>query len=130
MKITNGEVVKFVNGVGELREKKLPIKIGFAITRNLKALESVALAYEEERVKILDKYAEKGEDGEYVTEGDSYKIDEMDAYAKELQELLDIENDVQFQRVKMEDLEKCDSEQFDSLSVQDISLLEIMTDME
>ena len=66
MKIKNSQVVAFLNGVADIQSKMLPTKVGYAIARNIALLESVAKAYEEERTKIIDKYAKKGEDGRLI----------------------------------------------------------------
>ena len=74
MKIKNSQVVAFLNGVADIQSKMLPTKVGYAIARNIALLESVAKAYEEERTKIIDKYAKKGEDGRYIVVENTYDI--------------------------------------------------------
>lgn len=126
MKIKNSQIVNFINGVMNLKEKKLPIKLGFAITRNIKIMGPVATSYEEERYKILGKYAEKDDSGKFKVEDSSYIISDMVGYEREMNELLAIENEMQLHTVVIDEIEKCDLEQFDSLSVQDITLLDMM----
>lgn len=128
MKIKNSQMVSFMNGVSNVREKCLPAKLGFAITKNLNQMKVIAAAYEEERIKILDKYSEKDSNGEYVVRNEAYVIPDQGTYEAEMQELLDIENEIDIHTVPFSELEKCDSEQFDALSVQDICLLEFMTE--
>lgn len=128
MKIKNSQIVSFINGVVELREKQLPVKLGYAIAKNLGAMKSISEAYEEERIKVLSKYAEKGEDGKFLVEDNSYVIPDMENYGREIGELLEIENEVAIHTVAFEELEKCDSDKFDALSFQDIQVLEIMTE--
>ena len=126
MKIRNSQIVNFINGVMNLKEKKLPIKLGYAITRNIKIMDPVATSYEEERQKILGKYAEKDDSGKFKVEDGSYIISDISGYEREMEELLGIENEMQLHTVTIEEIEKCDMEQFDSLSVQDITLLDLM----
>lgn len=128
MKIKNSQIVSFINGVVELREKQLPVKLGYAIAKNLGAMKSISEAYEEERIKVLSKYAEKGADGKFLVEDNSYVIPDMENYGREIGELLEIENEVAIHTVAFEELEKCDSDKFDALSFQDIQVLEIMTE--
>ena len=109
-----------------LKEKKLPIKLGYAITRNIKIMDPVATSYEEERQKILGKYAEKDDSGKFKVEDGSYIISDISGYEREMEELLGIENEMQLHTVTIEEIEKCDMEQFDALSVQDITLLDMM----
>ena len=126
MKIKNSQIVNFINGIMNLKEKKLPIKLGYAITRNIKIMEPVATSYEEERQKILGKYAEKDDSGKFRVEDGSYNISDIVAYEREMNELLAIENEMQLHTVTFDEIEKCDLEQFDALSVQDITLLDLM----
>ena len=55
MKITNRQIVNIYNKIGAIRNKNLPIKLGFAINRNMKAMETIAESYSAEQKKILDK---------------------------------------------------------------------------
>ncbi|WP_434310164.1 hypothetical protein [Hominifimenecus sp. rT4P-3] len=109
MLIKNSQLVNFLNGVGGMQEKKLPIKVAHAIALNLKNMEAAAIAYEEERKKLASSYQ--------PGDGD-----------EELQELLSIETEIPVQTIKFSDLEKCDSDKFDALSVQDMVLLDFMTE--
>ncbi|CUP25321.1 Uncharacterised protein [[Eubacterium] contortum] len=127
MKIKNSQVVTFLNGVADIQSKMLPTKVGYAIARNIALLESVAKAYEEERTKIIDKYAKKGEDGRYIVVGNTYDIQDMAGFGADMDELLGIENEVAIHTVSLSELEKCDLEQFDALTVKDLKLLDFMT---
>lgn len=127
MRIKNSQVVAFLNGVSDIQNKKLPIKVGYAITRNINLMESVAKAYEEERKKVLDKYVQKDGNGEYIVKDGAYKIEDLSIYESEMGELLEIENELAVHTVRFEELEKCDTEQFEALSVRDINLLTFMT---
>ena len=126
MKISNRQLVRIFNYIGKIREKNLPIKLGFAINKNMSAMETVAQAYDSERSKILAKYAEKDENGQYKTDGEEYVLTDKESYAKEITELLEIENEIQVHTVSVDDLERCDSDKFDSLSPNDLSVLEFM----
>lgn len=128
MKIKNSEMVNFINGVQEIKEKKLPIKLGYAITRNMKLMEPSAEAYSEEQQKLIDKYVEKDADGKPKVLKNDYVFLDEDAYAKGVNELLEIENEIEAHIVPFSELEKCDTEQFDALSIRDLSLLEFMTE--
>ncbi len=127
MKIKNSQVVTFLNGVADIQSKMLPTKVGYAIARNIALLESVAKAYEEERTKIIDKYAKKGEDGRYIVVGNTYDIQDMAGFGTDMDELLGIENEVSIHTVPISELEKCDLEQFDALTIKDLKLLDFMT---
>lgn len=126
MKITNRQIVNIYNNIGAIRNKNLPIKLGFAINRNMKAMETIAESYSAEQEKILDRYCEKDEFGQFRTEGDEFVLSERKAYAKEIGELLAIESEVQVHTVSIEEIEKCDSGKYDALTPNELALLEFM----
>lgn len=59
MKLKNKDILNFVNGCASLREKRLPVKLGYAIKKNLAAVSDAANAYDAERQELLEKYAAK-----------------------------------------------------------------------
>lgn len=126
MKISNRQLIKIFNGIPGVRKKQLPVKIGFAINRNISAMESAAEAYTAEQRKILDKYCEKDEFGQFKTDCDEYVLTDRKAYSEEMGELLGIENEIQIHTVSMDEIEKCDSEKFDALTPDELSLMEFM----
>lgn len=126
MKITNRQIVNIYNNIGAIRNKNLPIKLGFAINRNMKAMETIAESYSAEQKKILDRYCEKDEFGQFRTEGDEFVLSDRKAYAKEIGELLAIESEVQVNTVSIEEIEKCDSGKYDALTPNELALLEFM----
>lgn len=126
MKISNRQLIKIFNGIPAVRRKQLPVKIGFAINKNIGAMESAAEAYSTEQRKILDKYCEKDEFGQFKTDGDEYVLTDRKAYGEEMNELLGIENEIQIHTVSLDEIEKCDSEKFDALTPDELSLMEFM----
>lgn len=126
MKISNRQLIKIFNGIPVVRKKQLPVKIGFAINKNIGAMEGAAEAYTAEQRKILDKYCEKDEFGQFKTDGDEYVLTDRKAYGEEMRELLGIENEIQIHTVSMDEIEKCDSEKFDALTPDELSLMEFM----
>lgn len=126
MKITNRQIVNIYNNIGAIRNKNLPIKLGFAINWNMKAMETIAESYSAEQKKILDRYCEKDEFGQFRTEGDEFVLSDRKAYAKEIGELLAIESEVQVHAVSIEEIEKCDSGKYDALTPNELALLEFM----
>ena len=128
MKLKNKDILKFVNGCVTLREKRLPLKLGYAIKRNLAAVRDVGNAYDAERQELIEKYAAKGEDGKALIENEQYSIEDKEGFAKELEELLSIETEVVIHTVSEEEIEKCDDARYDALTVADLETLEIMTE--
>lgn len=130
MKITNKQVVEFINGVGDgLTKKRLPVKVAYAISRNLNKMSGIVKSYEESREDIIKQYAKKNADGEAEIVNGEYTIpdDQKAAFADALKELLEIENEIDLHKVNFDELEKCDSDKYDSLSAADLMTLDIMT---
>lgn len=126
MKLTNREIVNIINNIGAITTKKLPIKLSFAIQKNVRKLEEVAKEYDEARKKILEENAEKDEDGKAVIEDNQYKIADTEKNTKEILELLDFENEVDIHTVDLSMVEQCDLEHFESLTGTEVGLLSFM----
>lgn len=126
MKITNRQIVSIFNGMTKITGKRLPVKLGFSINKNMSAMKDTAESYETERAKILDKYGEKDKTGKIRIESGEYILKDRDGFREEMEELLDIETEIPIQTVELSEIEKCDSEKFDALSPEDLSLLEFM----
>lgn len=126
MKITNREIVFISKGILEIRKKKLPIRIGFALTKNISELSGLSQCYEESRLAIIDKYAEKDENGVKIVENGKFIFSDQEKLMEEITELLSIENEVNIHKVSIADLERCDEDGFDSLSPDDLEVLDFM----
>lgn len=129
MKITNRQLLAIFNGISEIKKKKLPVKLGYAINKNLGIMQDSAAAYNNERQGIVDKYCAKDENGEVKVKGTQYEFSdqtELNAYLEEMRELLDIENDLKIHTITIADIEKCDSDKFDALTPDELELLEFM----
>lgn len=93
----NSEIIANINGLNKIAEagKEFPVRVAYAVTKNLKTLMKFYDSYEPERAKIMDGYDEMSDD-------------EKEVAATKLRELLDIENeDVTIHTVSLADLENC-----------------------
>lgn len=104
--LTNETIVNSINILGELNNAKLPIKVAYAITKNVNKINSEIKPYNIEKLKLLDKYAEKNEKGEIIIENGHFKIKEecVENWNKEIKELLEIENEIDIHMIKLDDL--------------------------
>lgn len=101
MELSNRKIVSDVNTLTVLAQRKLPIKAGFAIAKNLNKIESILNIYNKERQKIVDEYCEKDEEGKLkINKDNSYIIKEglRDEFNTKSEELLDIENKVEIHK--------------------------------
>lgn len=105
----NSEITAAVINLNAIiaKKEKYPVKFSYALTKNLKDLEPLSKAYEEERNKLLDQYNVKDKDGDpaYLKAGKIEIAEEyQDAWEKEMQELLDIEVEFSPHKISMNDL--------------------------
>lgn len=126
MKLKNRDIVSFINGCAALKEKKLPVKIGYAINRNIIALTEAAEAYNVAREKIIEEHTEKDGEGKPAIKGDSYVFKDPQRFNEDLEELLDIDTEVNLHTISEKDIEKCDDSRYDALTLADLDTLCIM----
>ena len=122
MKLTNKKIVADVNTLSVIAQRKLPVKAGFAIAKNLNKIESVLNIYNKERQKLIDKYCEKDEEGKLKTENNTYEIKEgsKEDFNKESEELLEIENEIDIHKFNIKELDGVE------ISVAELQTIEYM----
>ena len=128
MKLKNKQIVVFLNTYEEMKGKKLPVKFGYAVKKNASALKDAAAAYTAERKEILDRYAKKDKNGKNIVEDNCYVISDQEEYAKEIEELLEIETEAEIQKVSEEIIENCDDPRYDPLTLEELAALEFMAE--
>lgn len=130
MKITNRQVIEFINSVSanKLASKRLPVKVAYAISRNLDKMNNIITSYETARKTLLDQYAEKDEEGKAKVKDGNYVFqeDQKQAFSDEMKELLEVENEIDLHTINMDEVEKCDTDKYDSLTTADLMTLDIM----
>ena len=70
-----GEIQKIYTALGTTLEKKLPLKVGFVINRNIKKMQPIIEDLDKTRDDAVNKYGEHDEEGKLVksdTEIDPY----------------------------------------------------------
>lgn len=126
MKLKNRDIVNFINGCAVLRAKKLPVKIGYAINRNIIILSEAAEAYNVAREKIIEEHTEKDSEGKPVVKDNSYVFKDTQRFNKDLEELLGIDTEVNLHTISEKDIEKCDDFRYDALTLADLDTLCVM----
>lgn len=107
MKLTNRRITNDANFLGTLYNKQLPIRVSYAIAKNISKIESELKVFNTERQKLLDKYCIKDEDGKNkIDENNQLKIadEHLEAWNKDLEELLDIEVEIDIHKFNVNDL--------------------------
>lgn len=109
MTMKNSKIVAVYQNLITVMEKqeKYPVKFSYAVTRNMKALESLMKTFEEERNRLLDQYNVKDESGKpiYHKTG-KIKIakEHEEKWVKEMNELLEIDVEFKPHMITVDDL--------------------------
>lgn len=129
------EVEGRLKGLLKIAGKNLPVKVSYAIAKNIKVLNEEYKTIDEERIKLCEKYADKDEDGKSVKvekEGKEvyqFSDDNEEKVNEEYKELLETEAELDIHKVSIEEFEKCDmSDRYDILNPSEYSVLEFMID--
>lgn len=107
MKLTNRKIVNDANFLGTLTNKQLPIKVSYAIAKNVSKIEKELDIYNKERQKLVDECCIKDENGNNkIDENNQLKIadENLDDWNKSINELLDIEIEIDIHKFNINDL--------------------------
>lgn len=107
LNLSNERIVNTINVLGELNNAKLPVKVAYAITKNINKINTELKAYNEEKVKLIDKYAEKDEKGKLKTNEIGnviLKEEHIEDWNRDIAELLSIENEMDIHMIQLDDL--------------------------
>lgn len=107
MKLTNKKIVNDSMILMDISRKELPIKVSYALAKNIAKIEKELEIYNSERQKLIDKYCVKDENGENkVDENNQLKIQEeyLKDWEKDIKELQNIELENDIHKFKLEEL--------------------------
>ena len=127
MKMKNSEIVAFLNICAGLRQKHLPVRFAYAIKKNISSVQEAAAAYTDERKELIDRYAKKDENGEYLEEDNCYIMEDKAGFEKDMAELLGIETEVEIHTISITVVEKCDDDpKYDALTMEELDAIDYM----
>ena len=108
MKLSNEKLVNSIGVLNKLTNMELPIKLSYAISKNITKINRELVVYNKERQKLIEKYGEKDEESKLKTKEDgTINILDIDSFNKDLKEILEIETEVDIHLI---DLEKVDAD--------------------
>jgi sulfur relay (sulfurtransferase) DsrC/TusE family protein len=108
MKLSNERILNDSTRLSQLSQKELPVKVSYAIAKNMVKLEVELKTYNSEREKLIEKYSQKDENGKTVIgENNQIKLqeDHLEDWKKDIKELLDIESDIDIHKFSVDTLE-------------------------
>lgn len=130
MKMKNIEVINTLQTLAALAEKRLPVKVSYAVARNISELQKISADIEKERQKLIQEYAvldadgqpkiKKNEDGQ-----EAYELRDEISYKEEYVQLLEAENDFEPHYISEAELE-VQADKYDVLTVAEMLVLACM----
>ena len=107
LNLSNERIVNTINALSKLNNAQLPIKVAYAISKNVNKIESELKVYNTEKAKLVNKYGEKDKEGKLkVGENGNVPLKEehIEDYNRDIKELLSIENEMDIHMIKLDDL--------------------------
>lgn len=107
MKLTNKKILNNAMTIGTISNKELPIKVSYALVKNISKLEKELEIYNKEREKLIEKYSVKDTDDKTVIdENNQIKIQDkyLEDWNKDIKELQEIEVEIDIHKFKLEEL--------------------------
>lgn len=108
MKLTLKQIIEGQESLQKLSGQSLRGRTAFQIGRLLKELENILSDYNDTRVKTIQAYAKKDENGEYViNDRNEYQFDpeQMNQYFQEIEKLISEELEINSNPIKFSDIE-------------------------
>ena len=107
LNLSNERIVNTINALAKLNNAQLPIKVAYAISKNINKIESELKVYNAERAKLVNKYGEKDKEGKLkVGENGNVPLKEeyIEDYNRDIKELVSIENEIDIHMIQLDDL--------------------------
>lgn len=108
-KMTNREMQSKVQVLSNISNKQLPVRVSYAIAKNINAINKELKIFEDEKMKIIKEYVIKDEHGNpKIKENNTYEFIEgkEEECNSKYNELLDIEVDLKLRQINVNDLLK------------------------
>ena len=101
-----------IESINEMIELEVSALSAFKLVKLVKQLDEIVKAKTKGEVAVVQKYAKKDDSGNIVLGKDeegnevpnTYEITDVDAFNKEMTELMNYENEVDYEPIKFEDL--------------------------
>lgn len=127
MKIKLVEVKNRHQALCMLGSKKLPIKLSYAVGKNILKLQEELDAIEKARIKLVEQYAEKDESGACKMQDGHYDVgDNEQKLNEEYAEFLKTETDITVYTVPEELLDTLEDAKYDALTPAELIALDFM----
>lgn len=121
------DVTSIYRALQGLKDKRLPIRLSFLLTRNISKLQEINDDIQSQKKKIIERYGSKDKDGNLII-GDNGGVFITDTVAadKELAELFQTDVKVDLEEIPQEDIENYDDDKYDVLTFGELEALLLM----
>lgn len=103
MIIKNEKLVNSIVVLSKLTQMELPIKLSYALSKNITKIDRELAVYNKERQKLIEKYGEKDKEGKLKTKEDgTININDIDSFNNDLKEILEIETEVDIHLIDLD----------------------------
>lgn len=99
-----GELREIMEGLNEMLDKELPIKTAYWFGKLAKKIQKEYGELEENRMKLVQKHAKKGETGNPIIENDKFVFANQDSFNAQFLELLETEVQIDFKPIALDRL--------------------------
>ena len=108
LKIKIGELNTILESLNKIIDKEISIKISYKISKLTKQLMNEYKLYEENRIRLINKYAERDEQGNIKINKEDNTIIildvDRDKFNNEFIELVNIDIEIEFDKIRLDDL--------------------------
>lgn len=107
MKLTNKQLINSAVTLWEISRKEWPVKVSYALSKNISKIEKELEVYNKEREKIIEKYSVKDENNKTIIDEDNQiKIqdDYFENWSTDINDLQSIEVDIDIHKFKLDEL--------------------------
>ena len=108
MKLTNKEIVNSIEALKNLSTKELNVKTSFKIAKNIKTIDELSNIFIEEKRKLVSKYGTKDDKGNLKIDANGVaeiSKENLSEWNRSYEELLEIENNIEIEKIKLSDLD-------------------------
>ena len=130
MLLTFGEILNLNEELHNVVRKRLPFQLAYAISKNVQDISKEADIIGQNRIKLIELYADKDENGNPVIKDGEYHISDENqgVFQQEYTEFLHTETEVfkNIEKVDITKFDKLEDQRYDALSAADITALSFM----
>jgi sulfatase maturation enzyme AslB (radical SAM superfamily) len=109
MKNKNEVLVNSIGVLSKLNNEELPVKISYKLAKNIKEIDDTLKVFNDEKQKLINKYAEKDEnEANKIAEDGTVNIVDSIGWNKDYKELIDIEVELKIDKINIDEFAKTD----------------------